>query len=138
MLTVLSISTLVLLLSTIVFSGVYIWLNTFSAFTDLAYRNSSIMMIVKTAVILSIVFPLAGCLLAPRGTIYTIVDRASLLYAIITICWLAVVLFITVTLVIALIRKPSFKVNYATAVKKIYSVSLWTIGISGILSWLLS
>ena len=136
--TIIYISTLVLNFAGVAFAGTYIWLNVFSKITDLADRNTSILKITRTSMLLSMVFALLSCLLSNTSVIDAAIQRTASLYSIIAISWLVVVLVCGVSMLCAFVSKSTYKRELAGAIRKMFTVALWGAIIGLVLSWLLS
>ena len=85
----LSVSTLILCIAGALYSAVYLWLNSFYRTAESPRKNVGILRIIKSSVIWSMVFAFLSCLLAGGGAAYAAVDRASALYRVIALTWLA-------------------------------------------------
>lgn len=136
--TIISISTVVLCLAGVVFSLVYIWLNTFSKITDLDSRNSSILKISRASMVLSLIFALLSCLLSDLGTVGDAISRSSKLYSFIAVSWLVVIFGCGISMLIALVSKTKYREGLLKSVKKIFSTALAGSIIGMLLAWLLS
>lgn len=136
--TIISISTVVLCLAGVVFSLVYIWLNTFSKITDLDSRNSSILKISRASMVLSLIFALLSCLLSDIGTVGDAISRSSKLYSFIAVSWLVVIFGCGISMLIALVSKTKYREGLLKSVKKIFSTALAGSIIGMLLAWLLS
>lgn len=136
--TIISISTVVLCLAGVVFSLVYIRLNTFSKITDLDSRNSSILKISRASMVLSLIFPLLSCLLSDPGNVGDAISRSSKLYSFIAVSWLVVILGCGISMLIALVSKTKYREGLLKSVKKIFSTALAGSIIGMLLAWLLS
>lgn len=136
--TIISISTVVLCLAGVVFSLVYIWLNTFSKITDLDSRNSSILKISRASMVLSLIFALLSCLLSDPGNVGDAISRSSKLYSFIAVSWLVVVFGCGISMLIALVSKTKYREGLLKSVKKIFSTALAGSIIGMLLAWLLS
>ena len=136
--TIIYISTLVLNFAGAAFAGTYIWLNVFSKITDLADRNTSILKITKTSMILSMVFSLLSCLLSNTSVIDAAIQRTTSLYSIIAISWLVVLLVCGISMLCAFVSKSTYKRELARSIRKIFNIALWGAIISLVLSWFFS
>ena len=136
--TIISISTVVLCLAGVVFSLVYIWLNTFSKITDLDSRNSSILKISRASMVLSLIFALLSCLLSDPGNVSDAISRSSKLYSFIAVSWLVVIFGCGISMLIALVSKTKYREGLLKSVKKIFSTALAGSIIGMLLAWLLS
>ena len=136
--TLLSISTVVLCLAGVLFSLVFIWLNTFSKITDLEPRNASILKISKASMVLSLIFALLSCLLTNQRNISEAIEHTSKLYSFIAISWLIVIVGCGVSMMIALVSKKEFREGLLKSIKKVFSVALVGSIFGMILAWLLS
>jgi hypothetical protein len=136
--TIISISTVVLCLAGVVFSLVYIWLNTFSKITDLDSRNSSILKISRASMVLSLIFALLSCLLSDLGNVGDAISRSSKLYSFIAVSWLVVIFGCGISMLIALVSKTKYREGLLKSVKKIFSTALAGSIIGMLLAWLLS
>lgn len=136
--TIISISTVVLCLAGVVFSLVYIRLNTFSKITDLDSRNSSILKISRASMVLSLIFALLSCLLSDLGNVGDAISRSSKLYSFIAVSWLVVILGCGISMLIALVSKTKYREGLLKSVKKIFSTALAGSIIGMLLAWLLS
>ena len=136
--TIIYISTLVLNFAGVAFAGTYIWLNVFSKITDLADRNTSILKITKTSMILSMVFSLLSCLLSNTSVIDAAIQRTTSLYSIIAISWLVVLLVCGISMLCAFVSKSTYKRELTRSIRKIFNIALWGAIISLVLSWLFS
>lgn len=136
--TILFIATLILNISGVAFSAIYIWLNSFSKITDLAERNNSILKITKVSMSLSMVFALLSCLLSNNNVIEDAIGSTATLYSIIAISWLVVLLACGVAMLYSFVSKAKFKTELLSSVKKIFVIALWGAGISMVLTWLFS
>lgn len=135
---ILYVSTIVLCFAGVVFSLVYIWLNTFSKITDIEARNSSILKISRTSMVLSLIFALLACLLTNPGNVDDAIGRTSKLYSNIAISWLVVILGCGISMLIALVSKTKFREGLLKSIKKVFSIALAGSIIGMILAWLLS
>lgn len=138
MTTIIYISTLALNFAGVVFAGTYIWLNVFSKITDLADRNTGILKITKTSMILSMVFSLLSCLLSNTSAIDATIQRTTSLYSIIAISWLVVLLICGISMLCAFVSKATYRRELAGSIRKIFNIALWGAIISLVLSWLFS
>ena len=136
--TIISISTVVLCLAGVVFSLVYIWLNTFSKITDLDSRNSSILKISRASMVLSLIFALLSCLLSDLCNVGDAISRSSKLYSFIAVSWLVVIFGCGISMLIALVSKTKYREGLLKSVKKIFSTALAGSIIGMLLAWLLS
>ena len=136
--TIISISTVVLCLAGVVFSLVYIWLNTFSKITDLDSRNSSTLKISRASMVLSLIFALLSCLLSDLGNVGDAISRSSKLYSFIAVSWLVVIFGCGISMLIALVSKTKYREGLLKSVKKIFSTALAGSIIGMLLAWLLS
>ena len=132
------VSTVVLCLAGVVFSLVYIWLNTFSKITDLDSRNTSILKISRASMVLSLIFALLSCLLSNLGNVGEAISRSSKLYSFIAVSWLVVILGCGISMLIALVSKAKYREGLLKSIKKIFSIALAGSIVGMILAWLLS
>ena len=138
MTTVISISTMFLHFSGIIFSLIYLWLNVFSKLPDLPARNGNILKIIKTTIISSMIFAFLSCLLAKNAQIEKSIALTSSLYAVIAISWLVILLACGVSLIYSSISKKPYRTDVGQAVKNIFKLAMPGAIIGLILSWLFS
>ena len=138
MYTVLFLSTILLAVSGVAFSFVYLWLNVFSKYSDLAERNKNILKISQATMVLSMVFALLSCLLSNTTAIEDAISKTALQYAIIAISWLVVLLACGAALLYISISKKTFKAEVSSAIKKIFKIALPGAIVGLIFSWLFS
>ena len=138
MLIVILISTILLDISGIAFSLLYLWLNIFSKYTDLDERNKSILKIAKTTMVLSMIFALLSCLLANNLNVASNIARTSLLYAVIAISWLVVLLACGGAMLYRNLSKKEFSSEIGQTTKQIFVIALPGAIIGFVLSWLFS
>ncbi len=136
--TVLYVSTMILNFAGIAFAAVYVWLNAFSKITDLSDRNASVLKIIRTSVILTMVFALLSCLLSNSGEIEAAIQRTTTLYTVVAIGWLVVLLLCGIAMIFSLVSRKTFKPELAKSVKKIFVIALWGSVVAMVLSWLFS
>lgn len=136
--TVLVVSTMILNFAGIAFAAIYIWLNVFSTVIDLAERNASVLKITKISMVLSMVFALLSCLLTNTGDVEAAIARATMLYSVIAISWLAVLLLCGVAMFLSLVSKKTFRREITKSVKNIGIIALWGAVAGMVLSWLFS
>lgn len=135
---IINISTVVLCLSGVIFSLVYIWLNTFSKITDLDSRNNSTLKISIASMVLSLIFALLSCFLSAPGNIGDAISRSSKLYSFIAVSWLIVILGCGISMLIALVSKTKYREGLLISVKKIFLIALAGSITGLLLAWLLS
>lgn len=136
--TVLYVSTMILNFSGIAFATVYVWLNVFSKITDLSDRNTSVLKITRTSVVLTMVFALLSCLLSNSGEIEAAIQRTTTLYTVVAISWLVVLLLCGIAMIFSVMSKKTFKSELARSVKKLFIIALWGSIVAMVLSWLFS
>ncbi|MCQ2466620.1 MAG: hypothetical protein MJ166_03780 [Clostridia bacterium] len=138
MLDMLGMAALVIDTVAIIFAIVYLWLNSFSKYTDIDRRNLSILTILKVSVVMILVFPILTCLFTKSTAVEKVMNVASQQYMYVAFSWLILILIIGITMFIALVRKAPYRTDYAKAIKKVLVIALWAFCISGVLAWLLS
>lgn len=136
--TILFLTTLVLGLAGVVFSGSYIWLNVFSRITDVTPRNGSLLKLTKSSMILSNIFALLSCLLANADAVTAALDRAGTLYTILAVGWLAVLLACGGSMLYVFLSRGSFRGDAAREIRRLSAIALWGAGLGAALSWLFS
>lgn len=105
--TVLYVSTMILNFAGIAFAAVYVWLNVFSKITDLSDRNTSVLKITRSSVVLTMVFALLSCLLSNSGEIEAAIQRTTTLYTVVAISWLVVLLLCGIAMIFSLVSKKN-------------------------------
>lgn len=136
--TVLYYSTIILCVSGVAYSLVYIWLNFFSRISDLEVRNASILKIIKASVILSIIFALLTCLLSNPENIGYAIGLTVKLYSMIARCWLFVILICGIAMLKALVSRTGFRGELQQALKNLFSKALGGAVFGILLAWLFS
>ena len=136
--TILFISTLVLNLACIAFSGVYVWLNAFSKITDLADRNKSILRITSVSMAVTMLFAFLSCLLSKSGEIEAAIQRTTTLYGLIAVSWLIVLVLCGAAMIFSLVSKKEFRKDLVTSVKSIFIIALCGAVAAMVFSWLFS
>lgn len=131
-------TTLILNLSGLVFSGVYIWINLAGTFSDITDRNNNILKITRLSMIISIVFALLTSLLSNSANVALAIHRSALLFAIIGISWLAVILACIVALLVTLISKTRYRSAIHKATNKLFAIAIPGAAICLVLNWLFS
>lgn len=134
---ILSVSAIILNLAGVAFAATYIWLNAFSAITDLTARNAGILKITRTSMMSSLVFVLLSCLLTSVEDIENAINRATKLYSAIAISWLIVLLGCGAAMFVAFISKEKFKDDHLKSIKQIFVISLTGALLGMLLAWLL-
>lgn len=135
---ILFITTITLDFASVTFAGVYVWLNTFSKISDLSDRNTSILKIIKSLLVLSMIFAFLTCLFSTTISIEEAIRRVFLLYLIIALSWLMVLVGCGAAMIYALLSKSSFKNMLFDAIKKIFTPALVGTVIGIVLAWLFS
>lgn len=136
--TVLYISTIVLNVTGVALSAIYIWLNAFSGITDLAVRNNSILKITRASMSLSLLFALLSCLLSNNNLIWEAISSTARLYSIIAISWLIVLLFCVIAMLFSFVSKAAFRADLSKSIRKIFVIALWGAIVGMVFAWLFS
>ena len=136
--TVLYIGAMILNFTGIAFAAVYIWLNVFSKITDLTARNTSVLKITRTSLVLTMIFGLLSCLLSDSGAIDMAIQRTATLYSTVAVSWLVMLLLCGIATIVSAVSKKPFKSELTSAVKRIFTVALWGAILGAVLSWLFS
>mgnify|MGYP004688330133 CR=1 FL=1 len=136
--TVIYLSTILLDISGVLFSFLFLWLNAFTDYSDLPTRNKNILKTSKTSMILSMIFALLTCLLSKSESIEESISKTATLYTIIAISWLVVLLACGIVLMYLSIIKRSFKADVSLALKQVFKNALPGAIIGLFMSWLFS
>ena len=131
-------SAVVLCLSGVVYSFVYMWLNVFSKIDDLEARSAGILKVIKTSMILSFVFTLMPCLLSNPEDVSYAINRSSKLYYYIGLSWFVVIYGCGISLFIALVSKTRYREGILKSIKGVFLHALAGAIIGIFLSWLLN
>lgn len=134
---ILFVATLVLNLSGVLFSGVYLWINLSRRYTDLSDRNENVLKITRVSLVTSLAFSFLSCLLADASLIAAF-SRTVLLYSVIMITWLAVIVACGIVMLLTLISKDRYSPDVSRAVKKLFRIALPGAIFALILTWLFS
>ena len=131
-------ATLVLNFVGFLFAIVFLWINIFGRYTDLADRNTSTLRISRASMIISIVFAILTCLLSESTEVTKAISRSALLCCIIAITWLVVILICGIALLINVISKKHYKPEISSATKQLFKTALPCSIICLVLTWLFS
>lgn len=130
-------STIVLNISGVVFSLVYIGLNLFSKAGDVGVRSETSLKIIKASVTWSLIFAFLSCLFLNTRVVSEAIARTSKLYSTIAVSWLAVILVCGVSMLLMLASRKAIRSGLLQAIKKLFSVAMTGAIIAMLLSWLL-
>ncbi len=131
-------STTALCVVGVVFSFIYVWLNFFSATTDLEARNASTITIIKYSRNFSLLFAILSCVLANPYYVSDAIKHSSELCYSIAISWLVVFLGCLAAMMFAIVSKSPFRESLWKSIKSVVWVAVWGFVIGATLSWLLS
>lgn len=118
------------------FSGVYIWLNTFSGYKDLKERSSSLLKWNTTCMILPVVVDFVSCLLTDPREFNTMFDTVAKHYSFIAIVWVIVAFMCAATLIIVVLSKKKYAFVKGDAIAVLFRRSLIFSLFMFLLSWL--
>ena len=133
----LSVSTIILCIAGALYSAVYLWLNSFYRTAESPRKNVGILRIIKSSVIWSMVFAFLSCLLAGGGAAYAAVDRASALYRVIALTWLAVIIVCGALILFLLVTKKELKPDFVRSAGSLFKIAVTAFIVGAVLSWLL-
>lgn len=131
------IASIVLNLSGIAYAVVYVWLNSFTKLDDLSARNTGILKITKTALTLSLFFPLVSCLLGKSAEIEQAISSAKKAYTFVAISWMVIILICGAAMFYAFVSKSKFKEALPKSIKPIFGLALAGAIVGILLTWLL-
>ena len=138
MIDILFYTTLVLNFSGLLFAGVYLWMNIFGHFADIAERNASVIKIATISAVSAAIFAFLSCLFAPAAQINAAIAQTALLYSVIAITWLCVMLACGALMLVMVTSKRFYKSSISRAVKRLFFRALPCAIICLALSWLFS
>ncbi len=122
----------------VVFSVIYLWLHLFSDMDRLDERNRLLLSSIRYTIFLSLLFALLSFLLGKTTPALEALNALSRLFAVITICWIIVMLLCGISIAIIHVGKGSLRETRVKAVRKAFFTAFWAVVISGFLTWLLS
>ena len=131
-------STIVLDFAGFLFSGIFLWNNLSTGFSDIADRNATVLRITKASMIVSIVFGLLTCLLSDAGSVEVAIEKSALLFSIIAITWLAVLVACGIAMLFTVISKTHYRSTVSKATKKLFAIALPGSIICLVLTWIFS
>lgn len=121
----------------IVFSGTYLWVNTFSRVSDLAARNKEMRKMTWFCILLTTLFTLLSCLLSNVSGVESAIARAEFLYAMMAISWLVVVALCGIALLYAFVSRGAFKRELTKAVRKLFWMAMVGLVVGMVFVWVL-
>ena len=120
------------------FAVIYLWINLFCSFADVAVRSESLLKTARTSMWTSLVISLLASLLSDRRTFDEALIRSANLYTIIAITWVVMLLICSLMLLVSSVSRRWFKPGVPGIIKRIYGIA-WPGAILGvILAWLLA
>lgn len=130
-------ATLALNFSGFLFALVFIWINVFGKYSELAERNASTLHVIRVSMITSIVFSFLTSLLT-EGDVTESIDRSAVLYTIIALTWMIVILLCGVTLLLTLLSRKLYKPAVSHAAKRLFKIAIPGAIVCLVLTWLFS
>lgn len=135
---ILFVSTLVLTLSGVLFSILYLIINVRGTLSDLPVRNKALVRITRSSMILSLVFAFLTGLLSGSLWVEDAAAMSSFLYGIIALAWMAVILVTGVVMVVALVSRKPFSATLSATIKRIFMIALIGAVVALVFAFLLS
>lgn len=136
--TIIQVSAVVLCLTGVIFSLVYVWMNAFSKYIDIEDRDAGMLEITKKSMVFSFIFTLLACLFVNVEDVGNAICRASKTYFFYTVCWLVVILTCGISMFVVLVSKRKYRRWVFKSIKRIFSNALVGAIVGMLLSWLLS
>lgn len=127
--------TIVLVVFSVVCAAIFLWLNNFSARTEISERNKSLKRMMKVTVIASMITALLTGLLSDSSSVEAAIDATVNLYFIIAISMLVVIL---ISCMILIYRFVSHKRYSESGVAQMLKTAVIGAVVSLVLAWLLS
>lgn len=134
--TIVFILTVIIAVAGVIFSAIYIWLNAFSSVNNLDERNKSLVNIIRTTLVLPLIFAFVSYLISNIEYIETAIAATSRLYLIITICWIVVLVMWGIAMAFTMLSKKDSSMDTVHTLSKIFPICIIGIIISTVFAWL--
>ena len=122
----------------IVFSGVYIWVNTAKGVSDLTARSKSLLNIIKVTSLMSVLAAFAACFFSGDEPIEASISKTASLYSFIACCWLVVIAACAAVMLVLFLNKKEYSKTAVSTVGKALKNAVAVCIFGTVFSWLMS
>ena len=129
-------ATVLLILSGVCFSGLYLWLNLFSSLPDIDERSRNALKISRVSVVLSIAFSFLNSIITDKAAEEAIA-LSSLLFTIVAVSLFVVALASAVAMIYSVASRYSYRRGLGFSIGKLFVTSAVGGSVALILGWLL-
>ena len=129
-------ATVLLILSGVCFSGLYLWLNVFSSLPDLDERSRNALKFSRVSIGLSICFALLNAIITEKEAVEALA-LSSLLFTIVAVSCFVVALVAGVAMIFSVASRYSYRRGLGAVLGRLFATTAIGGGASLLLGWLL-
>ena len=129
-------ATVLLILSGVCFSGLYLWLNIFSTLPDLDERSRNALKFSRVSIGLSICFAFLNAIITEKEALEAL-ELSSLLFTIVAVSCFIVALVSGIAMIFSVTSRYSYRRGLGAVVGKLFATAAIGGGVALLFGWLL-
>ena len=129
-------ATVLLILSGVCFSGLYLWLNVFSSLPELTERSRNALRFSRVSIGLSICFSFLNAIITEKEALEAL-ELSSLLFTIVAVSCFVVALVSGVAMIFSVGSRYSYRRGLGAVIGKLFATAAIGGGVALLLGWLL-